>query len=240
MNFLEESVVLCKLAYSSFGEIQKQMELLSFSNIEMHETHSDLECVFAKKDNDIFLIFRGTSEFKDVKADLKFSKKDFEGFKAHKGFVKTFDEIKDTVFEYVTKNFANSDYLGNGRVYIMGHSLGGALAQLCAVFLSIKTPGLVPLIVLTTFGSPRVFGFSPNLKVLFNSIENYRVVNADDLVPKLPPAITNYFHYGNEIKLSIKDDKDGIKEHSLKKYLESVSQLNSWLWCIYTTFSFLC
>ena len=220
-NFLQDFIDLCKLSYSSFGNIERTLSPLGFTNIEMYETKSDLDCFLAKRGKSIYLVFRGTSEYDDVKTDIKFKKTEFESFKAHKGFVNSYNEIRSTVETYITNNFTTDDALNGGKIYFSGHSLGGALANLAAIGVA-KQSLLNPFITLVTFGSPRVFGYNWKLQQLYKTIETFRVVNADDIVTKLPPAWSNYCHFGNEIPLSLKDKKNRIKEHSLSLYAESL------------------
>lgn len=84
-----------------------------------------------------------------------------------------------------------ANQLGTDKVVVTGHSLGGAIATLCAQYLS----DYIPNVVTYTFGSPRVGDYL--FADLFNiTISNsYRVVNKDDIVPHLPYYDVDKFHH---------------------------------------------
>ncbi|CAD5233376.1 unnamed protein product [Bursaphelenchus xylophilus] len=89
--------------------------------------------------------------------------------------------------------------LNSYRIWITGHSLGGAIAALTATQLALSYPLLKPRISLYTFGQPRVgnreYAALHNLEVE----ESYRVVHNQDLVPNIPFPLMNYYHHDNEI-----------------------------------------
>jgi hypothetical protein len=70
-----------------------------------------------------------------------------------------------------------------------GHSLGGALAALAALRLRPERVG-----GLVTFGQPRTG--CPQLARRLDSVPSVRVVNACDVVPRLPPAALGFEHGG--------------------------------------------
>lgn len=84
-------------------------------------------------------------------------------------------------------------------VTITGHSLGGALASLCAYDLAPQTDRGV---YLHTFGEPRVgmTQFSEELEDIPNIVGIHRVVNDADPVPRLVPV--PYVHTAREIWLT--------------------------------------
>lgn len=80
----------------------------------------------------------------------------------------------------------------NKKLYVTGHSLGGAMATICASRLSAQGMNVEGLY---TYGSPRVGDgeFVANLKV-----NHFRFVNNNDAVPKVPPQVFGYRHHGHE------------------------------------------
>jgi len=80
----------------------------------------------------------------------------------------------------------------NKKLYITGHSLGGAMATICAsrmVARGIVVSGLY------TFGSPRV-GDAEFVAHLGTT--HFRFVNNNDIVTKAPPLMCGFRHHGQE------------------------------------------
>lgn len=100
------------------------------------------------------------------------------------------------------KNFLRSDFLNKARtllaahpgfhLYITGHSLGGAFATHAALdvaFLNIVSKDRIHLY---TFGSPRVGDYNFAEAVNNRVGESFRVVHGKDIVPHVPPCITDF------------------------------------------------
>ncbi len=91
----------------------------------------------------------------------------------------------------------------NDKLYVTGHSLGGALGYLAAYFIQRDLP--VSVSGLYTFGAPRLLdsGIAGNLNSL-KPFHVYRYVKAADIVPRVPPAIFGFRHAGEEIYITTK------------------------------------
>ena len=135
------------------------------------------------------LVFRGTDSLADWGVDLSAERVQMPGAAAgvrvHSGFLRAFqadrEAIADAVATYVAPDLG---------LYITGHSLGGALAQLAAALLDRDT-----LAACYTFGSPRVATLAFDRLV---KAPHYRVVNGWDLVPGVPqPWFRGYRHTGD-------------------------------------------
>lgn len=125
------------------------------------------------------IAFRGTevalTDLTDVKTDLKAQLVPGEGDeKVHQGFLEGFNRVRDQILADLKK------FGGESPLYITGHSLGGALAILCTRYLGHDSHGAC-----YTFGGPRVGNLMVAEKI---KTPIYRVVNAADIVPRLPPA----------------------------------------------------
>lgn len=135
------------------------------------------QAFLAKRDSDqvAVLAFRGTEPdaLVDIKTDLNARFYKDKGAKIHDGFRRAFDLVHTLIDDKLKRV---EDY----KLYITGHSLGGALAKVAANAFSADN-----VAACYTFGSPKVgnLDFGDNLKVPV-----YRLVNAADAVPRVPPT----------------------------------------------------
>ena len=143
----------------------------------------DTQAFLAKREKDktAVLAFRGTeaNSWTDVKTDLnaRFYKGE-GGVKMHSGFVNAYKQVREQVRKAVDK------LPPEFSLYITGHSLGGALATIAARDLERDS-----LAACYTFGGPRVGDeeFADDIRAPV-----YRVVNAADGVPRVPPSWLTY------------------------------------------------
>ena len=138
----------------------------------------------------------------------------------HTGFSNNFLRVAKKIDE-VVKNFLNEtkDAFLNKMIIFNGHSLGGALATICAGYLipKIKQWGKDGGIKekpesfhLITFGSPRV-GDKKFAQYINTTIEpglNIRVVYGDDIVTRIPPwlPVAEYYHSGTLVNFPVVGD----------------------------------
>ena len=121
------------------------------------------------------LSFRGTVSVRNWITNIDLVQENVSGAEVHSGFQAAFDSVKSSIHGKL------DHLLEQGRtLYLTGHSLGGALALIATREIAPSSHGSC-----YTFGSPRVarFGFARYIKTPI-----YRVVNSNDLVPRLPPA----------------------------------------------------
>ena len=141
---------------------------------------TDTEARIIGDDRAVILAFRGTSSLRDARTDMKAQRIKWKYGHAHAGFLEAWRSIRAPIIN------ALHDYGDNGQqLYVTGHSLGGALATLCAYELELAREFAVAN--LYTFGSPRVFdraGAENAARVLRNC--SFRVVHSNDIVARLP------------------------------------------------------
>lgn len=147
----------------------------------------------------IVLAFRGTKSIKNwgtnFQAALVHPGHGPAELRVHRGFYAAFGKLaagRHSLREKMRQVFA-AGQASPRPVYITGHSLGGALAQIAsAVF------GCDQVAACYTYGSPRVGNRYFDLWV---KVPSYRVVNAADIVPTVPPPLV-YRHSGDPRYLS--------------------------------------
>ena len=197
-TFLERALLLAELsmiAYLKPDQTQKAAKRLGFTETIFYDNDGSQAYSFAN-DKDIVIAFRGTepNEWNDVKADLDATKALAETVgKVHRGFKKEVDDIWPLIEKMLSASQINLDK----HLWFTGHSLGGAMAAICAgrcLLSSVKTyPDQVH-----TFGSPRV---GTKRYINHAKIDYYRWVNNNDVVTRTPPAWLGYRHSGYEMYL---------------------------------------
>ncbi len=142
-----------------------------------------------------YITVRGTTNKKNFSEDLEIKVR--EDHKAAIPVDTGFDLVAQAIYMDV-KPYLKTDH----KTYLTGHSLGGAVAALLAVY--IAEDGFVVERVVT-FGQPR-FTTAVGAKSL-DFLPLTRVVDENDVIPMLPPATTSngkygpYEHVGPEIIL---------------------------------------
>lgn len=152
------------------------------------------------------IVFRGTNSH-----DLKNWIEDFDAWRTkfplpfpnshgaliHSGFYKMFAQsaLKPNVTAAMKRLIEK--YGADGPTHVVGHSMGGAIADLCALWMKFKM-NLTDVRV-TTFGSPRT-GNHEFAKFFNNTFsQSWRFTHNRDIVPALPWEVFGYWHVPREI-----------------------------------------
>lgn len=199
------------------------MPVCRHSSYEIIEDKTtDTECFVKKNGNNILIIFRGTDSAVNWSNNFLFCKKTIpygnsdSKIRVHNGFLKGYKSIRHKLYTRIPYDTC--------RIKITGHSLGAALAVLCAVDLqyNFKNADIETFL----FGCPRIgnkdFVRSYNKRVF----KTLRVTNGNDIVTKLPPAVFGYRHVGINIhtgKLSLPLCAS-FDEHRPENYYKSLWQ----------------
>mmetsp|Transcript_4340 Transcript_4340/g.10505 ORF Transcript_4340/g.10505 Transcript_4340/m.10505 type:complete len:402 (-) Transcript_4340:95-1300(-) len=178
---------------------------------------------YYEQSNTAVVSFRGTDYLINWVQDLEYYKVDsrfpacdssntgtqkHHHCRVHSGFFQDWQSVKASVFNATRAVLRDHP---DAAVYITGHSLGAALAALCALELSMlfnRTD-----IGLYSFGEPRV-GNKYFADFFAERVPNTsRIVHQDDVVPHLPPQgkgvllLTDFHHHPTEVwQTGSKDD----------------------------------
>jgi triacylglycerol lipase len=194
MDFKEQShlfSLLAGIAYKDEKQATKEYKSHGFTQVKFVDVDSSQAYVIWNT-KDLVICCRGTepTEFKDIAADVRcFLVRPATGQKGrvHKGFKVSVDRIWPSITSTLK--------LKKQKVWVCGHSLGGAMACLIGNrFHEIEDLPLVEGVF--TYGEPR----SGNKKFVNHSLSvpHIRWVNGADIVPKVPPDILNrYKHHGD-------------------------------------------
>lgn len=161
--------------------------------------NTDTEVVVAESADAIFVVFRGTEGMSieglvDWLDNAQFNPATAPVAGMHTGF----SNAAQTVYADIA---ARIDAAPTKKVWLTGHSLGGALATATATFLEYGINGDAsrPVQGLVTFGAPRIFteAAAATFDATFG-VRAQRFVDNEDLVPHVPtPSPFDYRHVGH-------------------------------------------
>jgi pimeloyl-ACP methyl ester carboxylesterase len=199
----------------------------------------DTEAIVLSNTRLVLVVFRGTEGITGLKDWLTNGQHlmmdgpiDWGTVKVHKGFCNALSAVYQGVRSEVRNRRKNKQ-----KVFLTGHSLGGALATLCAY--RFQKVGGVPVSGVYVFGSPRVgnIGFANAYNNLLKA-KTFRWVKNLDFASKLPvyagpplPA-TQYHHVGTlnfinhkgEIEMDAVDFNPGAgyntADHDMPSYVK--------------------
>ncbi|WP_345011416.1 lipase family protein [Pseudaeromonas paramecii] len=147
----------------------------------------DTQFFYVERDEELLVCWRGTESKFDALTDLSFRpvpcppQMACQG-KVHDGFYHQFRAVEQHPKQEIREVYETiSRSIQKKKLYICGHSLGGALALIHAA--TLKNEGHDPL--LYSYGMPRTFTEAAVAELAFT---HYRHLNEDDPVPAVPPG----------------------------------------------------
>jgi len=164
----------------------------------------DLHIKYVKDQKRLFIIFQGSSSWKDWLLDFSFIKKPYKRmdklFFAHSGFLNAYHSIRQFIHSQLPR-YEDVQYIS-----IRGHSLGGALAELCYEDLKWHKEHNSDVynfeIDGATTGAPRVWSILWGYKEIKNRMKNFiRIENKNDIVTRLPFSFLLFKHIGRKFRL---------------------------------------
>jgi triacylglycerol lipase len=183
-----------------------------------------------ESDDIIVIAFRGTTSTADTISDLIAIQVPYpwvpNGGKTHRGFTEIYATARQQILSALSKCSKEK------KLLITGHSLGGALAALCALDLAYNTKFKSPTVY--TYGAPRVG--DPTFAAAYNRAIaiNHRLAIESDLIPLIPPPIYKtpqskvflYLHLKGGVHLHYISDSLS-KNHALINYFIVLAKYDS-------------
>lgn len=245
LNLLQASLLfaeLAKVAYFDIDDTHRIAHQIGITGVHFHD-HDGAQAYCLESEHDLIVVCRGTEpdEVNDMKADMNALTVAAETVgRVHRGFKAEADDIWPLVERSIAEN--------QKPLWFAGHSLGGALATICAgrCFLSDipSTPhGLY------TYGSPRV---GDRRYINYCDILHRRWVNNNDIVTRLPPTWFGYRHSGEELYINtvgklarvkglartldrlrglgrtlLRLRIDYLSDHAIDQYIETIARMQS-------------
>ena len=230
---------LSQICYLSRAEAGRLAFAIGFPEIRFYDNNGAQAYIFGN-DDDAVVVCRGTEphDWNDIRADLDLSTVVSETIgRVHRGFKREVDDLWPRLEQALVAN--------RRPLWFAGHSLGGAMATICACRCKVSHISSNPR-ALFTFGSPRV---GNRRYVSYVHLEAYRWVNNNDIVARVPPAWLGYRHKGQEVYLNaygeirrltawqrVKDrwrgfvgglkggEFDHFADHSITRYVEYIER----------------
>lgn len=188
------------IAYSSPEVCRQWAERHGFPDFEFF-SGGGTQGFMAQNPKTLLVAFRGTEPGQpaDWITDARSGPKPWDkpASKVHQGFQEALQAVwpASGAASALAKRLASR---GNRKVWITGHSLGGALAELCAVKAFFGAG--VPVEGVYTFGQPRV-GDNAYASQVHQTLgpRIFRFVNHRDIVPRVPLYGMGFRHYGRQV-----------------------------------------
>jgi len=170
----------------------------------VNDKKSGLQCgiTISPENKRICVVFRGTESIRDLLCDVSFCKMELTpGVRVHRGFNQvlvgdTYRLIRTSLHELTTQ-------YPHYSVYLSGHSLGGALATLCAYkFVHLPMFSNVDMFHVISYGSPRIGNIGWRDAFNNNSrLSHLRVTNDKDIITVTPTW--GFYHVGREVHMDM-------------------------------------
>ncbi|WP_182870097.1 lipase family protein [Rhodopirellula sp. JC639] len=240
MSFLRRSLLFAELsmiAYNDEAEVKAAAAIVGFDDVTFFDRDGSQAYRF-RNDHDCVIGCRGTepNEWNDIRADANAASVVAETVgRVHRGFKREVDDLWPMIETALLDN--------HHSLYFCGHSLGGAMATICAGRCHLSHIPSDP-VELFTFGSPRV---GNRRYINFVKLDHYRFVHNNDIVTRVPPSILGYRHSGSEVyfdrngrirrlgRVSKRRDKwrgflrglrkwkiDHFTDHSIHQYIQAI------------------
>jgi triacylglycerol lipase len=185
---------LALIAYNDEAEAQRAARAIGFPEAKLFNNDGSQAYRF-RNQFDVVLACRGTepTEWNDLRADANAVMAVVGTIgNVHSGFNREVDDLWPMLEELIQGESL--------PVWFCGHSLGAAMATICAYRCKASSIASDPQ-ELHTFGSPRV---GCRRYVRHAPLTHYRWVHNNDVVTRVPPAWFGYRHCGNEVYLDRK------------------------------------
>lgn len=193
-SWIQKSLIFAELSQLAYAQPDVVESIFKEAGLD--------QCVFIENQGaeayvlgnqfDCLIVCRGTqpAEWNDIKADANALTVAVDVGRVHSGFHAEVNQLWPLLEQQIQQN--------QRPLWFTGHSMGGAMAAVCAVRCKLSTILSTPYAIFS-YGAPRV-GNRPYTSVL--NVKHYRWVNNNDIVPRIPPRWLGYRHMGQEIYLN--------------------------------------
>lgn len=183
---------LARISYLNEEHASRAASEVGFAQARFLD-HDGSQAYIFENAHDCVVACRGTepNEWNDIKADANAIHAIAETIgRVHSGFKREVDDLWPALEQTLVEN--------EKPTWFTGHSLGGAMATICAGRCRLSHIRSIPR-ELYTFGSPRV---GTSRYVNHSPVQHTRWINNNDIVARVPPTWLGYRHCGEEIYLN--------------------------------------
>jgi triacylglycerol lipase len=175
------------LAGVAAATYQPQAEFGDWKTTVVASKATDTRALVACDGGECVAAFRGTQDLRNWLTDLDCAFTRLGNLRVHRGFYEALESVRKDLEAEIERAHCQ-------RLWLTGHSLGGALAMLCAQAWEGTVEGVY------TFGQPRVgdSAFCAHYDFTLKR-RTFRVIHADDIVARVPWLLGAYRHAGHEI-----------------------------------------
>nr|WIL03066.1 class 3 lipase [Cedratvirus borely] len=216
--------------------VQETPGLKLLSYFSLNPERQDRIAALYRRKKTAYLIFRGTVGEEEFALDLDYAQVALSEKKsgcpafpilAHRGFLIAYTSIENQLNQALAE-------LDITKLYIAGHSLGGALATIATFYQNHKRENLSYRTVTYVYGSPRVGNV--NFSSYLNKVAFYNVQNENDIVCQVPLSVTPFveregeqvslYYYQHTGKVYLFRDNwlSYIGNHSINIYRKNIAQ----------------
>lgn len=201
----------CQWNYGTFNEMEK----FGFEHsLKIDYPKEESQIILARVGHVAYVAFKCSKYFQDSMTDLDhmmipYGEVDY-GVRVHGIFLNTYLAMKNNIFGYLRAGGIHS-------VYCVGHSIGGAIAEMAAVDIAVHTQLESSCI---TFGSPMVGDRQFSFRFLCNVVHWDRYVLRGDPV-RLIPKEHDYVHPCRSTMIGNLTDEWGLGVNRFCNWLSS-------------------
>lgn len=194
LSWIQKSLLFAQLSRLAYADLEPVERLAYEACLDECElvARDGAEAYILGNRTDCLVVCRGTepNQWNDIHADANAWTVATDVGRVHSGFNSEVNELWPILETKLREN--------QRTLWFAGHSLGGAMAAVCAVRCKISAIPSNPAAIFS-YGAPRV-GDKSYVSVL--KVKHYRWVNNNDIVPRVPPRWLGYRHMGQEIYLN--------------------------------------
>ena len=207
-----------------YSKVRYSNDPYKIRGIQFYEV-DNVSLFFHNKNKIQYIVFIGSNDYKDWLYNFQFnfsetpykSKNTNKEIKVHSGFYRLYLKVRNEILNRMNK-------VKTENIVVVAHSMGGAVATLCALDLQYNLPDKE--IGSFTSGSPKV-GNSAFVSSFNRRIgDTVRCTNGNDMVPSLPPFSFGFHHVGKHVLIGKpRWHSLSIRDHLTPNYIKNIEEL---------------